>query len=164
MATSPSQGGTLSSDSVIEDDLLGLLASISWQLEDCDSINLINGRSQNLAHFCAQLRYHRVLIAVIERGVDIHAKYVNRWTPLDVALLHRDEDTSQPSLSISDNLVYLEKPSGIMDEFHPFKHPTTIEVAAARTFYSQRYPNAILALIFRHWPDIWLTHLVHCTK
>ena len=94
-ATSRSQGGTLSSDSgqlVTEDDLLGLLGSISWHLEDCDSINLVNNRGQNLAHFCSQLRYHRLLTAVIEIGADIRVKDVNGWSPLDFARLHRDED------------------------------------------------------------------------
>ena len=95
-ATSPSQGETLSSglgQQITEDDLLGLLGSVSWQLEDCDSINLVNDCGQNLAHYCAQVRYHRLLTAVIERGVDIHAKDVNGWTPLGVAQLHRDEDS-----------------------------------------------------------------------
>jgi len=95
MAT-PIQGETLSSDSnhpVTEDDLLGLLGSISWQLEDRDSINLLSDSGQNLAHYCAQLGYHRLLTAVIEIGADIHVKDVNGWTPLDFARLHRDEDT-----------------------------------------------------------------------
>ena len=94
-ATSPVQGETLSlhlNQPVTEDDLLGLLDSMSWQLEDADSINLVNGRGQNLAHFCAQLGYHYLLTAVIERGTQIHVKDVNGWTPLDFALLHRDED------------------------------------------------------------------------
>ena len=94
MAT-PIQGETLSSDSghpVTEDDLLGLLGSISWQSEDCDSINLLNDSGQNLAHYCAQLGYHRLLTAVIEIGADIHVKDVNGWTPLDFARLHRDDD------------------------------------------------------------------------
>ena len=90
-ATSPIQGETLSSDSdqsVTEDELLGMLDSIPFQ----DSINLVDHDGHNLAHFCAQLRYHRLLTAVIERGADIHAKDANGWTPLDFARLHRDED------------------------------------------------------------------------
>lgn len=89
----PSIQDTLSSDSdqpVTEDYLLGVLDSILFQ--DCDSINIANQHGHNLAHFCAQLRYHRVLTAAIERGVDINAKDVNGWTPLDFARLHRDED------------------------------------------------------------------------
>lgn len=77
---------------VTEDDLLGLLDSISWKSEDCDSINLVNNCGQNLAHFCAQLQYHRLLTAVIEVGADIHANDENGCTPLDFARLHRDED------------------------------------------------------------------------
>ena len=95
MATSPIQGETLSSDSyqlVTEDDLLSLLGSISWSLQDCDSINLVNNRGQNLAHFCTQLGYHRLLTAVIESGAQIQVKDVNGWTPLDFARLHHDED------------------------------------------------------------------------
>jgi hypothetical protein len=92
-ATSPIQGETLSPNPdqlVTEDDLLGILDSIPFQ--DRDSINLVNHRGQNLAHFCAQLRYHRLLTAVIERRARIHAKDVNGWAPLDFARLHRDED------------------------------------------------------------------------
>ena len=91
-ATSPIQDA-LSSESdqpVTEDYLLGMLDSILFH--DCDSVNFSNQRGHNLAHFCAQLRYHRVLTAAIERGVDINAKDVNGWTPLDFACLHRDED------------------------------------------------------------------------
>ena len=75
---------------VTEDYFLGILNSGLFQ--NCDSINLVNDYHQNLAHFCAELRYHRLLTTVIERGVDIHAKDVNGWTPLDVARLHRDEE------------------------------------------------------------------------
>ena len=92
-ATSPIQGDTLSPDSdqpVTEDDLLGILDFIPFQ--DYDSINLVNHHSQNLAHFCAQLRYHRLLTAVIERGADILAKDGNGWTPLDFARLHCDNN------------------------------------------------------------------------
>ena len=95
MANSPLQDETLSSDLdqlVTEDDLLGLLDSILWQLEDCDSINLVNNNGQNLAHYCAQLGYLNLLTAVIERGADIHVRDVNGWTPLDFARLHRNED------------------------------------------------------------------------
>ena len=75
---------------VTEDYFLGILNSGLFQ--NCDSINLVNDYGQNLAHFCAELRYHRLLTTVIERGVDIHAKDANGWTPLDVARLHHDED------------------------------------------------------------------------
>ena len=51
-----------------------------------------------------------------------------------------------------------------MDESHLFEPPTLVKVAAARAACIQRYPDAILGLIFRHWKDIWLTHLVHCIK
>ena len=91
-ATPPVQDA-LSSDSdqpLTEDYLLGMLDSILFQ--DYGSVNLINQHGHNLAHFCAQLRYHRVLTAAIEKGVDINAKDVNGWTPLDFARLHRDED------------------------------------------------------------------------
>jgi hypothetical protein len=92
-ANPPNLGDALPSDSddlVSEDDLLGILDSILFQ--DCDSMNLANRYGQNLAHFCAQVRYHRLLTAVIERGADIHAKDVNGWAPLDFARLHHDED------------------------------------------------------------------------
>jgi hypothetical protein len=89
--TAPSQEPD-SEQIVTEDDLLGLLDSVPWSLEDYDSINLVNNHSQNLAHLCSQLRYRRLLIAVIERGIDIHAKDVNGWSPLNFAQLHRDED------------------------------------------------------------------------
>ena len=95
MATPSIQSETLSSDLdqvVTEDDLLVLLGSISWSLEDCDSINLVNDCGQNLVHLSSQLGYHRLLIALIERGAHIHAKDVNGWSPQDFAQLHRDED------------------------------------------------------------------------
>ena len=77
-------------------------------------------------------------------------------------------------MTCTDELAYLEQPSNgeidimsesqIMDEFHPFGPPTPVEVVAARALCIQRYPDFILARIFRHWRDIWLTHLVHCIK
>ena len=75
---------------VTEDYFLGILNT--YLVQNCDSINLVNHCGQNIAHFCAELRYHQLLTTVIERGVDIHAKDVNGWTPLDVARLHHDED------------------------------------------------------------------------
>ena len=93
--TEDTLGEILSSDSsqrVTEDDLLDLLDSTPWSLEDRDSINRANKFGQNLAHLCTQLGYHRLLTAVIERGADIHARDINGWTPLDFARLHRDED------------------------------------------------------------------------
>jgi hypothetical protein len=42
--------------------------------------------------------------------------------------------------------------------------PNPVDIAAARALHIQRYPNDILGLIFRHWRDIWLTHLVHGIK
>ena len=78
--------------SVTEEDILGLLDTAPWSLEENRSIRLVNNHGHNLAHLCAQLKYHRLLIAVIERGADIHARDVNGWTPLDFARLHRDED------------------------------------------------------------------------
>jgi hypothetical protein len=198
-ATSPIQGETLSSNLdqlVTEDDLLGILDSIPFQ--DSDS-NLVNHRGQNLAHLCAQLRYHRLLTAVIERGTDIHAKDANGWTPLDFARLHRDEDAtdilrgdweediqdpiSTGSLSTDplpafDYFDPVQHPtpvevvarvpfhwnSVIGDEFYLLIPPTPVEVVTARNLGIQRYPSDILALIFRHWRDIWLTHLVHGIK
>ena len=91
-ATSPIQNA-LQSDldqPVTEDYFLGILNS--GLFPNSDSINLVNDYGQNFAHFCAELRYHRLITTVIERGIDIHAKDVNGWTPLDVAWLHRDED------------------------------------------------------------------------
>lgn len=88
VVATPIEGKTLLSDSdqqVTEDDLLSLLDSISWSLEDCNSINHVNICSQNLAHLCAQIGYHCLLTAVIERGIDICAKDMNGWTPLDFA-------------------------------------------------------------------------------
>jgi hypothetical protein len=93
--TCEGQCNTLSMDSqqkVREDDVLFLLDSIPWSLEGSGVINLVNNCGQNLAHFCAQLGYHRCLVALIERGIGIHVKDVNGWTPLDFARLHRDED------------------------------------------------------------------------
>jgi hypothetical protein len=59
-------------------------------------------------------------------------------------------------------------PSGgesvIQEEFHLFRRPNPVQIAAARAVRIQRYPDEILARIFRHWRDIWLTHLVHCIK
>jgi len=54
--------------------------------------------------------------------------------------------------------------SDIPDEFHLFRNPTPVEIAAARALRIQRYPDEILARIFCHWRDIWLTHLVHGIK
>ena len=182
---------------VTEEYFLGILNSVLFQ--SCDSLNLVNDYGQNLAHFCAELRYHRLLTTVIERGVDIQAKDVNGWTPLDVALLHHDEDATdilrgewedriqdaisavslssdllrrfmpvhhspvppQPSHSIPDESGYMGMDS---DEFDYFMRPTMVEVADARALRIQQYPDDILARIFRHWHDTWLTHLVHCIK
>jgi hypothetical protein len=94
-ATSQIQGENCFTDfdqAATEDSLLGLLDSVPWSLGHCDSINVVNEYGRNLAHLCAQLGYHRLLIAMIERGVDIHAKDVNGWTPLDFARLHCDND------------------------------------------------------------------------
>jgi hypothetical protein len=77
---------------VREDDVLCVLDYVPRSLEGSDAINVVNSCGQNLGHFCAQLRYHRCLIALIERGIDIHAKDANGWIPLDFARLHRDED------------------------------------------------------------------------
>jgi hypothetical protein len=93
--TCEGQGETLSTDShqrVREDDVLCILDSIPWSLEGSDAINLVNNCGQNLAHFCAQLRFHCFLVALIERGINIHTKDVNGRTPLNFARLHRDED------------------------------------------------------------------------
>ena len=73
-------------------------------------------------------------------------------------------------MACTDQLVYLkaempsDRESDIKDEFYLFAPPTPIEVVAARNFDIQRYPSDILACIFRHWRDIWLTHLVHGIK
>ena len=90
--TSPIQNALLSDldQPITEDYILGILNS--GLVQNSDSINLVNDYGQNLAHFCAALRYHRLLTTVIERDINIHAKDVNGWTPLDVAWLHHDED------------------------------------------------------------------------
>ena len=54
--------------------------------------------------------------------------------------------------------------SDIRDEFNLFIYPNPVELAAARNLRIQRYPDDILARIFCHWRDIWLTHLVHGIK
>ena len=48
-----------------------------------------------------------------------------------------------------------------MGELYTFHPPTGVEVAAALALCIQRFPDDILARIFRHWRDIWLTHLVY---
>ena len=182
---------------VTEAYFLGILNSIPFQ--NCDSLNIVNDYGQNLAHFCAELGYHRLLTAVIERDVDIQAKDVNGWTPLDVALLHHDEDATdilrgewedkiQDAIStgsLSSDLwrrfmPILRSPVpsrpihpipdklGCMgmrpNEFDHFMRPTMVEAVAARALCIQRFPNAILALIFCHWHDTWLSHVVPCIK
>ena len=56
----------------------------------------------------------------------------------------------------------------IPDEFHLFRDPSQVEIAAARAIRIQHYPDEILARIFCHWRDIWrdiwLAHLVHGIK
>ena len=94
MATDRSQSQTLSTDSnqiITEDDIIRLFGSVPLE-QYRNSINLVNRHGQNLAHLCTQLRYHRLLVTVIERGADIHAKDANGWAPLDFARLHHDED------------------------------------------------------------------------
>ena len=54
--------------------------------------------------------------------------------------------------------------SDIPDEFHLFRNPSPVERVAARAIGIQRYPDEILARIFRHWRDIWLAHLVDGIK
>jgi len=54
--------------------------------------------------------------------------------------------------------------SDIMDEFHLFRPPGPVEIAAARALPIQEFPEEILSRIFCHWRDIWLTHLVHGIK
>lgn len=54
--------------------------------------------------------------------------------------------------------------SDIPDEFHLFRTPTRDQIVAARALRIQRYPSVILSCIFRHWRDLWLTHLVHGIK
>lgn len=125
MATPSIQSETLSSDLdqvVTEDDLLVLLGSISWSLEDCDSINLVNDRGQNLVHLSSQLGYHRLLIALIERGARIHAKDVNGWNPLDFARLHRDEDAIDILKGEWEDLIQDIISTGLLsvDLFHRF--------------------------------------------
>lgn len=54
--------------------------------------------------------------------------------------------------------------SEITDEFrNPFIAGPG-DIVAARALHIQRYPNDILGRIFRHWRNIWLTHLVHGIK
>jgi len=57
-----------------------------------------------------------------------------------------------------------DRESDIQDEFHLFRNPTPTEIVAARAISIQLYPNSILGRIFRHWRDLWLTHLVHGIK
>ena len=52
----------------------------------------------------------------------------------------------------------------IPDEFHLFRPPTQVEIAAARALRIRRYPDYILTRVFRHWGDLWLTHLVDGIK
>jgi hypothetical protein len=75
-----------------EENLLAMLGSHPWAEEDAPAINIVNERGQNLAHLCAQLGYNRLLLAVIEWGIDIRAKDVNGWTPLDFARLNKGEE------------------------------------------------------------------------
>jgi hypothetical protein len=75
-----------------EANLLAMLGSHPWVEEEAPTINIVNERGQNLAHLCAQLGYNRLLLAVIEWGIDIRAKDANGWTPLDFARLNEYEE------------------------------------------------------------------------
>jgi len=76
---------------ITEGDIIHLFGSVPLE-QYRNSINLVNRHGQNLAHLCTQLEYHRLLVTLIERGVDVHAKDANGWTPMDFARLHDDED------------------------------------------------------------------------
>jgi Eukaryotic translation initiation factor 4G1 len=90
-----SQTSSMGSNQIVtEDDLVGILDSIPWSSEDRDSFNLVNNHGQNLTHLCTQLGYHRLLVAVIERGAHTHTKDVNGWAALDLARLHHDEEAT----------------------------------------------------------------------
>jgi len=80
-----------SSDSDPGDDF-GALSPVPWSSGGRNSVNLVNNRGQNLAHICARLGHHSLLINVIEKGANIHAEDMNRRTPLDFARLYHDED------------------------------------------------------------------------
>ena len=73
-----------------EDALISILTSHSRPPEGSTAFNLVNKCGQNLAHLCAQLRYHRLLISAIEWGVDISIMDANGWTPLDFARFYDD--------------------------------------------------------------------------
>jgi hypothetical protein len=77
-----------------EENLLALLGSHVWTPENQAALNFANGRHQNLAHFCVQLGYSQLLLVLIEQGINIHAKDVNGWIPLDFARLHGDEEAA----------------------------------------------------------------------
>jgi len=76
---------------ISEDDIIRLFGSVPLE-QYHNSINLVNRYGQNLAHLCTQLGYHRLLVTVIERGADIHAKDANGWVPMDFARLLDDGD------------------------------------------------------------------------
>jgi hypothetical protein len=72
--------------------LVIMLGSHPWTAEDQTAINIINEQGQNLAHLCAQLGYNQLFLTVIQWGVDISAKDINGWTPLDLARLNKDKE------------------------------------------------------------------------
>src|SRR5258708_2646259 len=75
-----------------EEALISILSLHPWSPEYSAAFNLVNKYGQNLAHLCAQLHYHRLLITVIEWGVDISVRDANGWTPLDFARFYGDVD------------------------------------------------------------------------
>jgi len=77
-----------------EEILVAMLGSHPWTAADAAAINIVNEHGQSLAHLCAQLGHNKLLLAVIEWGIDIRAKDVNGWTPLDFARLHGDEEAA----------------------------------------------------------------------
>src|SRR5258708_22964814 len=90
---SPDQSLSLiASEHSREEALISILSAHPWSPENSAAFNLVNTYGQNLAHLCAQLRYHRLLTAVIEWGVDINIIDVNGWTPLDFAGFYGDLD------------------------------------------------------------------------
>ena len=75
-----------------EEILVAMLGSHPWTAADEAVINIVNEHGQNLAHLCAQLGHNKLLLAVIEWGIDIRTKDANGWTPLDFARLHGNEE------------------------------------------------------------------------
>ena len=106
----------------LEDTLLEMIGSQNWSTEDHDTLKSTNQRGQSLAHLCAQLGYHRLLLRLIELGLDITIQDANGWRARDFALLYKDKE----ALDILEG-GWEEREEALVKENVEGPHPTSGE-------------------------------------